>query len=261
MSCLFEQVSETLSTNLDLMNRWRNNELHQNISRLALHQTAGRGRRGNVWVSEENHSLTFSLAYSFDPTTTLRALQPLSLVVGLAILESIALYWNTDLKTLQNFGLGLKWPNDIFLNHSKIGGVLIESGQKNLSEPIWTIIGIGINLTQLETPINSPYQVSSLDQLQGSKELVIDPFSLWKLMTDQLIYRLKEFTNQNYVLDTVSWNDCHIYHHREVVLLEDQRVIHSGVIIGVTAEGALLLETPIGLQTVHNGNISLRNTH
>jgi BirA family biotin operon repressor/biotin-[acetyl-CoA-carboxylase] ligase len=260
MACLFEQVNETLSTNLDLMNRWRNNELHQHISRLALHQTAGRGRRGNVWVSEQNHSLTFSLAYSFEPKTNLRALQPLSLVVGLAILESIALYWNTDLKTLQKLGLGLKWPNDLFINNSKIGGVLIESGQKNITEPIWTIIGIGLNLNPLETPIKSSYQVSSLDQVDLSGTNLIDPLALWKTMTDQLIHHLKEFTNQNYVLDTLSWNDCHIYHQREVVLIEDQQVIHSGVIVGVTAEGALILETPIGLQTVHNGNISLRNT-
>ncbi|SMC63770.1 biotin--[acetyl-CoA-carboxylase] ligase [Polynucleobacter kasalickyi] len=260
MPCLFEQVSETLSTNLDLMNRWRNNELHQPISRLAIHQTAGRGRRGNAWISEENHSLTFSLAYSFEPTTNLRALQPLSLVVGLAILESIALYWNTDLKTLQNVGLGLKWPNDIFLNNSKIGGVLIESGQKKPTEPIWTIIGIGLNMSNLNTPINSTYSVSSLEHLPLSNNKVIDRMALWKTITYQLIQGLNAFTNQNYILDILRWNDCHIYHQRDVVLIEDQQVTQSGRVIGITAEGALMLESPIGLQTIHNGNISLRNS-
>lgn len=259
MSCLFEQVSETLSTNLDLMNRWRNNNLNQPISRLALHQTAGRGRRGNHWISEENHSLTFSLAYPFESKTQLRALQPLSLVVGLAILKSIALYWDMDLKKLQTLGLGLKWPNDLFLHDAKIGGVLIESGQKNAFEPIWTIIGIGLNLHQLVTPINSSYHISSLDQLAPSGVKVIDRQVLWKTITNQLIQDLKEFTYKNFTLDTLRWNECHIYHQRDVVLIEEQQVIQSGVIVGVTAEGALLLETPIGLQTVHNGNISMRN--
>jgi len=259
MHCLFEQVNETLSTNQDLMTRWRNNELNQHISRLAIHQTAGRGRRGNVWVSEKNRSLTFSLAYSFDPKTTLRALQPLSLMVGLAILESFALFWNTDLKTLQTLGLGLKWPNDIFLHDAKIGGILIESGQKNVFEPIWTIIGIGINLNTLEAPINSSYNIGALDQVQPSDKGGIDRESLWKTMTNHLIQNLQEFTNQNYAFDTLRWNDHHIFHQREVVIVEEQQVIQRGTVLGVNTEGALILETPIGIQTVHNGNISLRN--
>ncbi len=260
MECLFEEVNETLSTNQDLMNRWRSNDLLLPVSRLANHQTAGRGRRGNAWISEKNNSLTFSLAYYFDAKTSLRTLQPLSLVVGLVILKSIAHYWNTNLENLKSLGLGLKWPNDLYLGNAKLGGVLIESGQKTAFEPIWTIIGIGLNLNDLNTPVDSTYLVSSLDQVSIPNKKVLDRLTLWKVITQQLIQDLEDFTNRGFVFEAINWNDFHIYHERDVVVTENEKIIQGGKIIGVDTHGALLLETPIGIQTVHNGNISIRNS-
>ena len=260
MECLFEEVNETLSTNQDLMNRWRSNDLLLPVSRLANHQTAGRGRRGNAWISEKNNSLTFSLAYYFDAKTSLRTLQPLSLVVGLAISKSIAHYWNTNLENLKSLGLGLKWPNDLYLGNAKLGGVLIESGQKTAFEPIWTIIGIGLNLNDLNTPVDSTYLVSSLDQVSIPNKKVLDRLTLWKVITQQLIQDLEDFTNRGFVFEAINWNDFHIYHERDVVVTENEKIIQGGKIIGVDTHGALLLETPIGIQTVHNGNISIRNS-
>jgi BirA family biotin operon repressor/biotin-[acetyl-CoA-carboxylase] ligase len=260
MECLFEEVNETLSTNQDLMNRWRSNDLLLPVSRLANHQTAGRGRRGNAWISEKNNSLTFSLAYYFDAKTSLRTLQPLSLVVGLAILKSIAHYWNTNLENLKSLGLGLKWPNDLYLGNAKLGGVLIESGQKTGFDPIWTIIGIGLNLNDLKTPVDSTYLVSSLDQVSIPNKKVIDRLTLWKVITQHLIQELQDFTNRGFIFEAINWNDFHIYHERDVVVTENEKIIQSGKIIGVDTHGALLLETPIGIQTVHNGNISIRNS-
>jgi BirA family biotin operon repressor/biotin-[acetyl-CoA-carboxylase] ligase len=49
---------------------------------MAIHQTNGKGRRGNVSIAQQDHSLTFSLAYCFNPKTDLKTLQPLSLIVG-----------------------------------------------------------------------------------------------------------------------------------------------------------------------------------
>jgi BirA family biotin operon repressor/biotin-[acetyl-CoA-carboxylase] ligase len=260
MECLFEEVTETLSTNEDLMNRWRSNDLHLPVSRLAEHQTAGRGRRGNAWISEKNNSLTFSLAYHFEAKTNLRTLQPLSLVVGLAILKSIAQYWNTDLDTLKSKGLGLKWPNDLYLGNAKLGGVLIESGQKTGGDPIWTIIGVGLNLNDLKTPIDSTYLVSSLDQVNIPNKKVLDRLTLWKVITKQLIQELDEFTNRGFVFEALNWNGFHIYHDQDVIVTENQKIIQSGKVIGVDSQGALMLETPIGIQTVHNGNISIRSS-
>ena len=47
-----------------------------------------------------------------------QSISGLSLAVGLAVIETLQAY-KID-------GLGVKWPNDIYVNRKKIAGVLIE---------------------------------------------------------------------------------------------------------------------------------------
>lgn len=89
---------------------------------LALKQTTGRGRRGNIWESTLG-GLYVSTVY---PSRNL-----LPFIVGISVV-----------KVLENFcaDIKLKWPNDIILNDKKLGGILCEN------EGNCTIIGIGLNL-------------------------------------------------------------------------------------------------------------------
>jgi len=74
-------------------------------------------------------------------------LSGLSLACGLAVIKGISKGTGITEGTLKELGLGLKWPNDIYLGDAKLGGMLIEGGQINSSQPTWLVIGIGINLT------------------------------------------------------------------------------------------------------------------
>lgn len=77
---------------------------------VAEYQSAGRGRRGRTWVSPYGHHLYFSQFWSF-PQGMAQAMG-LSLVVACSLVE-----------VLKSFGVenvGVKWPNDIYLNF-KIG--------------------------------------------------------------------------------------------------------------------------------------------
>jgi BirA family biotin operon repressor/biotin-[acetyl-CoA-carboxylase] ligase len=261
MECLFEQVNTTPSTNQDLMTRWRNNELFQPTSRMAIHQTNGKGRRGNVWIAQQHQSLTFSLAYCFESKTDLKALQPLSLMVGLAVLEGIAQYWGVSIQVLKKLGFGLKWPNDIYLGDAKLGGILIELGHKNAQSPIWAIIGIGLNLHPINEPIDSAYPIASLDQVNLPNQQEIDITDLWQALSKHLLLILDQFCKENYFFDPLPWNELHRFAHQEVVIMEDSKILQSGKVIGVNSLGVLLLETPIGLQQVYSGNVSLRVHH
>ena len=82
-NCILERVAQTESTNDDLMARWRSRELIDPVSRLAKHQTKGKGRAGRQWFAEPNSSLSFSLAYPFNQPQ--QFLHGLSLVCGLAV--------------------------------------------------------------------------------------------------------------------------------------------------------------------------------
>ena len=64
-------------------------------------------------------------------------------------------------KSLENRGLNpkLKWPNDIFINNKKVGGILCESKIKDGRVDSF-IIGIGINVN--ESPVDFPDEIKNI---------------------------------------------------------------------------------------------------
>lgn len=96
-------------------------------------QTRGRGRLSRDWISESGRSLIFTLGLSLRPQN----FEGLSLVVGLSLRRTIN---RSDLK--------IKWPNDLMIEDSKVGGILIES--KTLGVETHLCIGVGVNLFDLE---------------------------------------------------------------------------------------------------------------
>ena len=103
----------------------------------AYHQTAGRGQKGNTWEAEPGKNVTMSMLLK-NPSIDVREQFAISEAVSLAIVDA-----------LENFveGFKIKWPNDIYYNDSKIGGILIEhSLAGNAIEH--TIAGVGVNINQ-----------------------------------------------------------------------------------------------------------------
>jgi BirA family biotin operon repressor/biotin-[acetyl-CoA-carboxylase] ligase len=98
-------------------------------------QSAGRGRRGRVWLAPPALNLTFSVLKRFE--RGFAALSGLSLAVGVAVAEALAAAGVPR--------LALKWPNDLQADGHKLGGILIELGGEFLG-PCHAVIGIGINL-------------------------------------------------------------------------------------------------------------------
>ena len=121
------------STNTELMRRARAGLCEPTLL-VAEQQTAGRGRMGRSWLSEQavGQSLTFSLALPMDEAD----LSGLSLVAGCALAQG--------LDPLQRHGIRLKWPNDLWLQQRKLGGILVEVCI--LGRQRHVVIGCGINI-------------------------------------------------------------------------------------------------------------------
>ena len=110
---------------------------------LADQQTAGRGRHGNTWVSQDD-SLTFSMMVDIDPFH--RSAPLFSPAVGVAVARAIEF-------SCAPCRVALKWPNDIctLVGDSarqaaglrKLGGILIEAVSSVQGR---SVIGIGLNL-------------------------------------------------------------------------------------------------------------------
>lgn len=107
---------------------------------LAETQTAGRGRRGRVWLSPPGLNIYLSCLKRFD--AGFAALSGLSLAIGVILLRA--------LENLGIAGAGLKWPNDVLATQGgagvgKLAGILVElSGE--YQGPCAAIVGIGLNL-------------------------------------------------------------------------------------------------------------------
>lgn len=133
---------------------------------LAEYQSAGRGRRGRQWVAPLASSLCLSLAWSFD--TAPRMVSAMSLAVGVAVVRA--------LRRLDLLEVGLKWPNDLVVGGSKLGGILIDAwhgsdGRASL------VAGIGLNLHVTEaqakavaaTPGLPPAALADIDPVGAAR--------------------------------------------------------------------------------------------
>lgn len=106
---------------------------------MAHYQNAGRGQMGNEWLSNPGENLMCSIIYR---TNQLAATESfvISKIAAIAVKETIEEI--TGKPTL------IKWPNDIYIEHKKVSGMLIENQWQG--NQLTTIIGIGINVNQTE---------------------------------------------------------------------------------------------------------------
>ncbi len=101
----------------------------------AVRQTAGRGRRGNVWTSEPGN-LHASLLLS-DPAPAAH-LPELCFVAALAVRDAVSV-----VAPSLSSALRLKWPNDLLLDGAKLAGILIEA--ESAGGRTATVAGVGVN--------------------------------------------------------------------------------------------------------------------
>ena len=250
-----ESIDQSPSTNEDLMVRWRAGELWEPIARKAITQTSGKGRLGRAWVSHAKQALTFSVAYPFKKR--IAELSGLSLACGLAVIKGISQASGISQQDLKNAGLGLKWPNDIFLNDKKLAGLLLEGGQLDASQSTWIVIGIGINLTadeSLENSIKRP--IASLDQISQIKSMDADV--LWLAILKELAKTIEVFEQHSFVKFQDEWNSWDIYTNQNCAIVQNEQIQLEGLERGVDAEGHLLIESDNKIQKVISGDVSLK---
>jgi len=121
----------------------------------AYSQTAGQGQGDNKWLSQPGRNITISLILypSFLP---IESQFMLNKSVSLAVLDFV--------HTLLPAGsCKIKWPNDIYIGFSKLGGVLINNTISGSSFDT-SIIGIGLNInqTRFDPALPNPISVKQL---------------------------------------------------------------------------------------------------
>lgn len=147
----------------------------------AHRQTAGKGQRGKQWQSEPGSGITMSMLLK--PNRL-----PVSMPFVLSMITALAAYDFFEGHALSE--TSVKWPNDIYWRDRKAGGILIENLIKG-REWQWAIVGIGININQVQFDAGVTKAVS-LKQITGK---TYDPVALAKSLAEGISGRLTWFYN------------------------------------------------------------------
>lgn len=128
------EVYEVLTSTLDSIHQAAAGGAPQWTTHIANEQTRGRGQKDRPWWSPSGAGLWMS--------TLLRPCCDRKTWGGISLLAGSAAQ-----KALSGLGVGdveLRWPNDLYAESRKLGGILAES--KDPASGAWISLGIGINI-------------------------------------------------------------------------------------------------------------------
>ncbi|MCC6319144.1 MAG: biotin--[acetyl-CoA-carboxylase] ligase [Gemmatimonadaceae bacterium] len=187
-------------------------------------QTEGRGRGGKSWQSAAGGSLTMTL---IERPIDDAAIAVLSLRLGLAVAPALEQWTDGPVR--------LKWPNDVFVGDGKLGGILVEARWRN-QRPEWVAIGLGINVVR-------PTLAGSAGLAPGVSRLEILP---------ALVTAVREAVART---GGLAPDEVAAFARRDRA--RGRRIVEParGIAHGVSAGGALLVETVDGLVSCATGSL------
>jgi BirA family biotin operon repressor/biotin-[acetyl-CoA-carboxylase] ligase len=227
---MFEQSPHYHLEQLDSTNNYASTiaklpETQSGTAITADFQLEGRGQRDNKWLAEPGSSFlgTLILKIPLKPEEIFYLSKWASLQVA---------------KTLIQHNIprvSIKWPNDLFVEGKKIGGILIENSWRE-QHLHYSLIGIGINLSSkpLENATNLSEHAQSVPSIAAFLQ------SLRKQMDSDF-----------FLLEGNNWNNLDEQYHnllfqkdekKEYRIAKDQSTF-QGKITRVEADGKLILET------------------
>lgn len=234
-------LKEVESSNTFALERLANGEEVTPWLVVAHSQTAGRGRGENRWWSEAG-SLTFSLVVDAEEFALRQLLWPrLSMAVGLAICQILE-------KSPWQLPMQIKWPNDVYVNGKKLGGILIEHSGSRL------VIGVGLNVNQ--RLVGAPEEVreratslllekrSACDGALLLVDVVKEVLSILPLVAQEYVDFAREAGERNYL----QW--------RKVRICQGN-LIKEGICTGIDFDGGLLIQTEAGIERILSGTVEL----
>ena len=234
------------STNAYLMQRARDSSATGLVC-VAEHQTAGRGRRGREWVSPYGHNVYLSLLWRYAEDTSV--LSGMSLAIGVAVIRALRQLGLVDVQ--------LKWPNDIYHQQRKMGGILLEvSGES--SGPCHVVVGLGLNLHLSTRQAKSIHQPWTDWQRASHTDHQVDRNRLLALLINEMLAVVADYQSRGLSAYLDEWRAHDCTRHLPVRVESGEWQI-EGIAEGIDDNGLLLLrDSQDQLRRFASGEISLR---
>ncbi|MCX6318402.1 MAG: biotin--[acetyl-CoA-carboxylase] ligase [Bacteroidetes bacterium] len=207
-------------------------------------QTAGKGQRGKVWQSQKDENIALSILINPQPISLANQFQ-LSACVAVAVHDFFYTYAGDDTK--------IKWPNDLYWQDRKAGGILIESvigspepvnsearpsqASLEMTKWKWAIAGIGININQVQF---APELINpvSLKQITGK---TFSPLTLAHELCRKIEEKYLILTGVGFAPLYEEYLAC-LYKKGQLVKLRKENRVFNAQIKTVLPDGNLVIE-------------------
>jgi BirA family biotin operon repressor/biotin-[acetyl-CoA-carboxylase] ligase len=222
----FIQLESVDSTNNYAMGQATAGVLSHGSLVFAHDQWAGKGQRGRAWTSQPGENIILSAV--LEPVALPAAAGfSLSAAVALACHDLFSHYAGIE-------AASIKWPNDLYWNDRKAGGILIDNHFK-ADRWLYAIAGMGININQVTFPPEARNPVS-LRQITGK---TFDSLQLARELGAFLDKRYTQLVTGGSALQLRHYND-RLYARGREVRLKKENAVFSTTVQGVTANGQLV---------------------
>jgi BirA family biotin operon repressor/biotin-[acetyl-CoA-carboxylase] ligase len=226
---MFEQSPHSHFEHLDSTNNYASTiaKLPETQSGTAIttdFQLEGRGQRDNKWLAEPGSSFLGTIILKI----------PIKVEDIFFLSKWSALQVTKTLIQHNIQSVSIKWPNDIFVEEKKIGGILIENSWSD-RQLHYSLIGIGINI--------SNQNIENATCISNHTLEIPTLSSFLKTLRNQMASDL-------FLLEESKWPEIDSQYHqilfqkgemKEYLIAKDQSIF-SGEIIRVEADGKLVLE-------------------
>jgi BirA family transcriptional regulator, biotin operon repressor / biotin---[acetyl-CoA-carboxylase] ligase len=234
----------TVSTNIDAI-RLANEGAADGTVVITDEQTGGRGRFDRVWLSPAGQNILMSVILR--PRIEPSRLFLLTIIASLAVAHAV--------EEVAGITAGIKWPNDVYIGHRKVCGILTEMGM-NDGSLTYAVVGMGINANaHPELGSGHSVQATSIAAELGREVQRADIIASILHEMDRRYRMLLEGSTKAIVED---WTAQSVVLGRRVTISDIGKSI-EGVAESFDEQGRLILLTGDGSRiTITSGDVTLR---
>jgi len=231
------------STNNFARSKVASGPIHEGMVIQAMHQTEGRGQQSKQWNSAAGQNALFTLILKPE-FLDLRKISFLNFAVAVACRDAIA-------RILPDSEVLIKWPNDIYIEDSKICGILIENALAEKAR--YSLIGIGLNVNQIHFPEELHHAISlkMISGLDFNIEQVIHTF-LEEL--ERYYNELKRHPGLQRIRETYI---SHMYQLHEVLPFHHESDTYLAQLVGVDPLGRIVFASEGHSMAYAHGDIEV----
>jgi BirA family biotin operon repressor/biotin-[acetyl-CoA-carboxylase] ligase len=205
----------------------------------ALAQSAGHGRQGRLWISPPGNLYA---------SVILRPAVPAGIAAQLGFAAALAVV-DACRALAPDAALALKWPNDVLLAGKKLAGILLESQARADGGLAWLVLGIGINLATYPVLVDYPATALSATGVEIAPEAMLAALSRHLLRWHEA-WR----GGEGFAALRAAWLARAHGLGQRLRARQGSAELH-GIFKGLDEDGALLLETALGIRRIEAGEV------